>query len=107
MDAKPESLEELKLILSTIAQIREISLEVDFNLVDIEERYRTLHMYDIKTTTQEVETCNGIRNTWTELVYRSGFKISQKFHFKVSSDQSHFISEINVGKSRIRHTTTL
>jgi len=72
MDAKPESLEELKLILSTIAQIREISLEVDFNLVDIEERYRTLHMYDIKTTTQEVETCNGIRNTWTELVYRSG-----------------------------------
>jgi len=72
MDAKPESLEELKLILSTIAQIREISLEVDFNLVDIEERYRTLHMYDIKTTTQEVETCNGIRNTWTELVYRLG-----------------------------------
>ena len=62
MDAKPESLEELKLILSTIAQIREISLEVDFNLVDIEERYRTLHMYDIKTTTQEVETCNSIRN---------------------------------------------
>ena len=84
MDAKPESLEELKLILSTIAQIREISLEVDFNLVDIEERYRTLHMYDIKTTTQEVETCNGIRNTWTELVYRSGFKIFQKFHFKGS-----------------------
>ena len=73
MDAKPESLEELKLILSTIAQIREISLEVDFNLVDIEERYRTLHMYDIKTTTQEVETCNSIRNTWTELVYRQGF----------------------------------
>ena len=82
MDAKPESLEELKLILSTIAQIREISLEVDFNLVDIEERYRTLHMYDIKTTTQEVETCNGIRNTWTELVYRSGFEIFKKFHFK-------------------------
>ena len=82
MDAKPESLEELKLILSTIAQIREISLEVDFNLVDIEERYRTLHMYDIKTTTQEVETCNGIRNTWTELVYRSGFEILKKFHFK-------------------------
>ena len=78
MDAKPESLEELKLILSTIAQIREISLEVDFNLVDIEERYRTLHMYDIKTTTQEVETCNGIRNTWTELVYRSGFRIGKR-----------------------------
>ena len=95
MDAKPESLEELKLILSTIAQIREISLEVDFNLVDIEERYRTLHMYDIKTTTQEVETCNGIRNTWTELVYRSGFKIFQKFHFKGSSDSSHFIFEMS------------
>ena len=90
MDAKPESLEELKLILSTIAQIREISLEVDFNLVDIEERYRTLHMYDIKTTTQEVETCNGIRNTWTELVYRSGFKIFKKFILKV--DPSHFLN---------------
>ena len=78
MDAKPESLEELKLILSTIAQIREISLEVDFSLVDIEERYRTLHMYDIKTTTQEVETCNSIRNTWTELVYRKGLKSTER-----------------------------
>ena len=27
--------------------------------------------------------------------------------FKGSSDPSHFIFEINIGKSRIRHTTTL
>ena len=30
-----------------------------------------------------------------------------KFIFKGSSDQSHFIFEINVGKKRIRHGTTM
>ena len=31
----------------------------------------------------------------------------EAYGFKGSSDPSHFIFEINVGKSRIRHTTTL
>ena len=33
--------------------------------------------------------------------------LSKKLSIKGSSDASHFIFEINVGKSRIRHTTTL
>ena len=32
---------------------------------------------------------------------------NRKWNFKGSSDQSHFIFEINVGISRIRHSTTL
>ena len=31
----------------------------------------------------------------------------QALNFKGSSEQSHFIFEINVGKSRTRHTTTV
>ena len=34
-------------------------------------------------------------------------KTFNRDHFKGSPDPSHFISEINVGKSRIRHKTTL
>ena len=36
-----------------------------------------------------------------------GQLIIKKLSIKGSSDASHFIFEINVGKSRIRHTTTL
>ena len=48
--------------------------------------------------------CNAISSKvdfWLESIFIS------KNIFKGSSDPSHFISEINVGKSRIRHRTTL
>ena len=41
-----------------------------------------------------------------ERCQKIGFSVAT-CRFKGSSDQSHFIFEINVGKSRIRHTTTL
>ena len=41
------------------------------------------------------------------LEYSCNTKSNLKIRFKGSSDPSHFISEINVGKSRIRHRTTL
>ena len=39
---EPDTLEELKSVLSTISDIREMSMEVLFKLDDTHERYRTL-----------------------------------------------------------------
>ena len=44
----PNTLEDLKFVLSVIANIRAISLDVELRYRDIRERYRTLVMYDVK-----------------------------------------------------------
>ena len=44
----PTTLEDLKFVLSAIANIRAISLDVELRYRDIRERYRTLVMYDVK-----------------------------------------------------------
>ena len=44
----PDTLEDLKFVLRVIADIRDKSLEVELRYTDIQERYRTLLMYEIE-----------------------------------------------------------
>ena len=44
----PDTLEDLKFVLRVIADIRDKSLDVELRYVDLQERYRTILMYDIK-----------------------------------------------------------
>lgn len=44
----PDTLEDLKFVLATIADIRDMSLVVEMRYRDIQERYRTLTMYNIE-----------------------------------------------------------
>jgi len=44
----PDTLEDLKFVLRVIADIRDKSLDVELRYVDLQERYRTLLMYDIE-----------------------------------------------------------
>ena len=48
----PDTLEDLKFVLRVIADIRDKSLEVELRYVDLQERYRTLLMYDIEVRRQ-------------------------------------------------------
>ena len=44
----PDTLEDLKFVLSSIANIRDMQLDVELRIFDLQERYRTLEMYDIE-----------------------------------------------------------
>lgn len=44
----PDTFEDLKSVLSTISDIRDMSLDVEMRLRDIQERYRTLAMYKVE-----------------------------------------------------------
>ena len=68
---EPDTLEELKSVLSTISDIREMSMEVLFKLDDTHERYRTLRMYKAEIPEEEEKTLEVINNQWDELLYRS------------------------------------
>ncbi|XP_078277210.1 LOW QUALITY PROTEIN: dynein axonemal heavy chain 10 [Rhinoraja longicauda] len=67
----PDTLENLKFVLSTIAQIRAMSLNVELRLKDTEERYRTLTMYHIHTTYEEKELQDNIKVIWEKLFEES------------------------------------
>lgn len=44
----PNTLEDLKFVLGTISDIRDMSLTVEMRFTDIQERYRTLAMYKVE-----------------------------------------------------------
>ena len=63
----PETLEDLKFVLSVIAQIHVMSLDVELSYVDIQERYRTLQVYGINVPESELVLASGITNMWNDL----------------------------------------
>uniref|UniRef100_A0A8D2LCC4 Dynein axonemal heavy chain 10 n=1 Tax=Varanus komodoensis TaxID=61221 RepID=A0A8D2LCC4_VARKO len=62
----PSTLEDLKFILGTIAEIKDMSLEVELQYLDIQERYRTLAMYDFPVK-EEQNLVDKIKLMWEAL----------------------------------------
>ncbi|XP_076108254.1 dynein axonemal heavy chain 10-like isoform X2 [Mytilus galloprovincialis] len=85
LEQSPNSLEDLKFVLTTISDIKAMSLDVENKIRDIQERYRTLAMYDIKVTDEEKELQWKMWQIWDELVYKSKntdaglFNVKKKF----------------------------
>ena len=52
----PDTLEDLKFVLRVIADIRDKSLDVELRYVDLQERYRTLLMYEIEVREKKYTT---------------------------------------------------
>ncbi|XP_051514176.1 dynein axonemal heavy chain 10 [Myxocyprinus asiaticus] len=63
----PNTLEDLKFVLGTITDIRDMSLSVEMRINDIQERYRTLSMYNIETMEEELQQSANISILWSEL----------------------------------------
>uniref|UniRef100_A0A670YVL6 Dynein axonemal heavy chain 10 n=1 Tax=Pseudonaja textilis TaxID=8673 RepID=A0A670YVL6_PSETE len=63
----PNTLEDLKFVLGTIAEIKQISLEVELKYLDIQERYRTLGMYNIAITEEEKNLVDKMKLMWETL----------------------------------------
>uniref|UniRef100_A0A3P8UAE7 Dynein axonemal heavy chain 10 n=1 Tax=Amphiprion percula TaxID=161767 RepID=A0A3P8UAE7_AMPPE len=62
---KPDTFEDLKSVLSTISDIRDMSLDVEMRFTDIRERYRTLAMYKVEE--DELELMANIDQIWSDL----------------------------------------
>ncbi|XP_053327864.1 dynein axonemal heavy chain 10 [Spea bombifrons] len=67
----PETLEDLKFVLATIASIRDMSLTVELRYRDIQERYRTLAMYHIEFEEEENILAERVTHIWEDLVEES------------------------------------
>uniref|UniRef100_A0A670KBP0 Dynein axonemal heavy chain 10 n=1 Tax=Podarcis muralis TaxID=64176 RepID=A0A670KBP0_PODMU len=62
----PSTLEDLKFVLGTIAEIKDMSLEVELKYLDIRERYRTLAMYNIPVK-EEQQLVEKMKLMWDTL----------------------------------------
>ena len=69
----PDTLEDLKFVLRVIADIRDKSLEVELRYVDLQERYRTLLMYDIEVRRQTSPRALGMGRVSYQLSKRELF----------------------------------
>ncbi|KAM4590913.1 dynein axonemal heavy chain 10 isoform 1-T1 [Odontesthes bonariensis] len=67
----PDSFEELKSVLGTISDIRDMSLDVEMRFTDIQERYRTLAMYKVEVREDELELVANIAQMWSDLFTES------------------------------------
>ncbi|XP_030074215.1 dynein axonemal heavy chain 10 [Microcaecilia unicolor] len=64
---KPDTLENLKFVLGTIADIKFMSLVVEMRFRDVQERYRTLENYNIQFSDEERILVNNIQQIWENL----------------------------------------
>ncbi|KAM6964967.1 dynein axonemal heavy chain 10 [Aplochiton taeniatus] len=67
----PNTLEDLKFVLGTISDIRNMSLKVELRFTDIQERYRTLGMYKVPVAGEELELAASIGPLWSDLFQES------------------------------------
>lgn len=65
--AETNDLEQLKFVLNVVAEIQNMTQDVELEMMDITERYRTLARYNISVPTQEMQEALGIENRWHKL----------------------------------------
>uniref|UniRef100_UPI000FC45FB7 Dynein axonemal heavy chain 10 n=1 Tax=Bos taurus TaxID=9913 RepID=UPI000FC45FB7 len=63
----PSTLEDLKFVLATIAEIRSKSLVMELRYRDVQERYRTMAMYGLFPSDAEKELVDNIESMWSNL----------------------------------------
>ncbi|XP_006894689.1 PREDICTED: dynein heavy chain 10, axonemal [Elephantulus edwardii] len=67
----PSTLEDLKFVLATISEIKSKSLIMELRYRDVQEKYRTLAMYNVAVTDAEKDMVDNIENRWLALLNES------------------------------------
>lgn len=60
-------LDQLKFVLNIIAEVLNLTQDIELEMVDITERYRTLAKYEIHVPSDEMEAALGIESRWRKL----------------------------------------
>ncbi|XP_038008579.1 dynein heavy chain 10, axonemal [Motacilla alba alba] len=68
LNRPPETLDDLRVVLSAFGVVRDIAVEVELRYLDIGERYRTLALYNIPVPEEEQEKSDSLREVWETLL---------------------------------------
>ncbi|XP_042277329.1 dynein axonemal heavy chain 10 isoform X2 [Thunnus maccoyii] len=67
----PDTFEDLKSVLGTISDIKDMSVNVELSFTDIIESYRTLAVYKVQVKEDELELVANISQMWSDLFTES------------------------------------
>ncbi|XP_077456872.1 dynein axonemal heavy chain 10-like [Stigmatopora argus] len=67
----PDTFENLKNVLGTVSFVRDMSLNVELSITNIQERYRTMAMYKVEVEKEELELVENINQLWEQLFVES------------------------------------
>ena len=101
LKCSPTTLEELKFVLSVIARIRVMSVDVEMWYKDTVEKYRTLAMYNIPVEEEEKVIAGRIEQIWKDLfqeakmVDRSLVSVKKKFTIITQQQVKSFQAEVD------------
>jgi len=70
----PTEIESLKALLNEIAKIRDISMNMEFRIADVQEKFRILKMYNEKEDPAKLEEAFTLHERWKELVLEAKVK---------------------------------
>jgi dynein heavy chain len=65
--AETSDLEQLKFVLNVIAEVQNMMQDVELEMIDISERYRTLSRYNIQVPMEEMNAALNIESRWRQL----------------------------------------
>jgi len=87
-----DDLDSLKYVLNIIMEISDLMQDVELEIADIGERYRSLQRYSIRVPTEEMEIAFNIDKRWRQLYVDSKTRdlrlIDTKAQFRVVTSQS-------------------
>ncbi|VDP74395.1 unnamed protein product [Echinostoma caproni] len=74
LEDDPNSLDELKIMLKLIRDLHFSSLDVEFKIRDIQERYRLLRLHQYAVPDDEQQLASEIESTWNQLLEAARIK---------------------------------
>ncbi len=102
VSADTSNIDELKFVLNIIAEIQAVTQDVELEMMDIIERYRTLTRYKIDVPIDEVTAAFGIEQRWRKLYVDSRTRdlrlvdTKQQFRKTTANDDVQFREELDL-----------
>jgi hypothetical protein len=69
--SETNDLEQLKFVLNIVAEIQSLMQDIELEMMDINERYRTIVRYNIQVPAEEIYSAMGIEARWRQLYVNS------------------------------------
>ncbi|XP_070691188.1 dynein axonemal heavy chain 5 [Pempheris klunzingeri] len=66
-----KDLDDIRIAMAALKEIREHQISVDFQVAPIEESYAVLHKYELSVAKEEADKVDTLRYTWEKLLSRS------------------------------------
>ena len=102
VQAPTTNLEELKFVLNVVSEISEMMQDMELEMMDVNERYRTLIRYKIQVSESEIQAALNIEKRWRQLYVDARTRdlrlVDTKAKFREVTKQQdvHFREELNV-----------